>query len=196
VIPLNIAKAITRIWDLGEPVISEKIHLDLHVQIDEEDEVVYVETASTCSAIQLFFDMSLLTDPSVVASISDFLIPEKEVRKYVKNKGKYTMEFEPFNEDAYRWKNVNEALHRSNVVRHPEGVQMPPVSGVRINNLIHIGRVFEDLYDDDDRTQVIKISQEGPLDVIHLHVDIESQDTTIDCSVYVMPCRLGDPDEK
>lgn len=194
-IPLNIARAISRIWDLGDPVLDNKVHLGLHIQFDPEDEVVQMETACRHAAIQIFFDSSLLTDTTALDGLHDIIIPEKEVRKYIRSKGKSPMEFEPFNEDSYQWRDINEALRASNVVRSPRGIELP-ITGVRISNLIAVGKIFDDIYDEKDTFEVIKVGQENPLGVIHFHVDIETQDTTVDCSVYVMPCRLEVADEE
>jgi len=195
VIPLNIARAISRIWDMGDPVLGNKVHLGLHIQFDPEDEVVQMETACKIAAIQIFFDSSLLTDTTALDGLHDILIPEKEVRKYIRSKGKGPLEFEPFDENSYQWRDINEALRASHVVRSPRGIELP-TTGVRINNLIAVGKIFDDIYDGEDASQVIKVGQETPLGVIHFHVDIETQDTTVDCSVYVMPCRLEVADEE
>lgn len=191
-IPLNIAKAITRIWDIGDPIHTHnKTNLDLRMQVDDEEGVVYLETAAQFAAIQLFFDISLLRNPEVAAECADIVIPEAELRRFIKSKGSHEMAFEPFEAREGLWRDIHQALHGANVVRDPQGVDLPPLTGIRIANLIHIGKIFDDIYEEKaDRVQVIQIAQKDSLDVIHLHVDIETQDVTIDCSVYIMPCRL------
>jgi hypothetical protein len=183
-IPLNIAKALKRVAELGEPPNGGREWPGVHLVTDEEDTAVFVETTNQFMCVQITYD-----DASLEKDWFDIVIPHDEVQAMVKSKGTHSPDFAEFDESD-DWEHFAEVIAGLDA-GSTDSVNFFPKSGIQLHFLYGIVAAFKDVFGQNANIMIAQKEYAGP---IRIQTDFRYDD--IEMIVHVMPKLLwGGEDE-
>ena len=183
-IPLKIAKALKRLVECAEPPDSTGRYPGVHLITDEDDTVVFVESANKVAAIQITYD-----DANLEPDWFDIVIPHDELCAVVKAKTDYIPDFAEF-DGVSDWPDIDSALDEFEL-GEDEGVAIWPRSGLQLQFLHAVSSALRDVFGKNAYIRMTQGEYKGP---ITFKADLRDND--IEMIIYLMPILLwNDVDE-
>jgi hypothetical protein len=159
-IPLGIATALHRVMTMSDPVFKEYGYLGVRLISLDGDPTVFVEALNTHSVIQVSF----ISEMNMEGGDFDILIPEEDLRNFVRRKGATEMDFLNFDEVRRGWPtDVEGALDRACTVRDPAGVSFWEKSGLQLKFLRPAVTALQDIYGSNAHIRIAQKDYRGAI---------------------------------